>query len=95
VEDIVTGPRLSSCIYLRAVIDETMRMSPLGAAEGIREVLLGGIDVKGHYIEVGLNVGTAIYALHHDEEIFHDPFLFRPERWIVSESVSAKKRGRD
>lgn len=89
VEDIVTGQRLSSCRYLRAVIDETMRMSPPGVAEGIREVLPGGLVIDEHVIPAGINVGTALYALHHNRDIFRDPFVFRPERWIVSESVSA------
>ena len=88
VDDIVTGPQLSSCIYLRAVIDETMRMSPPGVAEGIREVLPGGITIQGHFIKEGLNVGSALYALQHHQEVFGDPFVFRPERWMVSESVS-------
>ena len=91
VDDIVTGPQLSSCIYLRAVIDETMRMSPPGVAEGIREVLPGGITIQGHFIKQGLNVGSALYALQHHQEVFGDPFMFRPERWIVSESVPAAR----
>ena len=80
VDDIVTGQRLSSCKYLRAVIDEMMRMSPPGVAEGTREVLPGGIVIDDHVIPAGVNVGTALYALHHNQDIFHDPFVFRPER---------------
>lgn len=89
MDEIVTGPRLSSCIYLRAVIDETMRMSPPGVAEGVREVLPGGINIQGHFINGGFNVGSALYALQHHQEVFGDPFVFRPERWIVSDSVPA------
>ena len=88
VDEIVNGSRLSSCTYLRAVINETLRMSPPGAAEGAREVLPGGITVEGHFIKAGFTIGTAIYALQHDQEIFQDPFVFRPERWLVSENVS-------
>jgi cytochrome P450 len=61
-----------------------MRMSPAGAAEGIRKVLPGGIDVQGYFIGAGLDIGTAAYALHHDQEIFRDHFVFRPQRCIVS-----------
>ncbi|KAL8688586.1 MAG: hypothetical protein Q9218_005534, partial [Villophora microphyllina] len=87
-EEIVNGSKLSDCVYLRAVINETMRMSPPGVAEGIREVLPGGITIEGHTIPEGYNVGSALYAIHHHQDIFGDPFVFRPERWIASETVT-------
>lgn len=90
LDEIVTGSRLSSCTYLKAVIDETMRMSPPGVSEGIREVLPGGVNLQGRFLREGLNIGTALYALHHHQDVFGDPFLFRPERWIVSGNVSAE-----
>lgn len=37
-------------------------------------------------IPAGTNVATDTYALHHNEQIFPDPFDFRPERWIEDEN---------
>ena len=37
-------------------------------------------------IPAGTNVATDTCALHHNEQIFLDPFAFRPERWIEDEN---------
>ena len=90
LDEIFTGSRLSSCRYLKAVIEEAMRISPPGVSEGIQEVLPGGVNVQGRVIREGLNIGTALYALRHHQNVFGDPYLFCPERWIVSDNVSAE-----
>jgi cytochrome P450 len=83
VEEIVAGQELNSCGYLRACIDEAMRMSPSVGGLLPREVLKGGITVDGHFIPEGTVVGTPHYAVHHVEEYYPRPFDFVPERWIA------------
>lgn len=39
--------------------------------------------VDGHVIPPGTQVGVNIYALHHNEEYFPEPFVFKPERWLA------------
>lgn len=85
IDEIRSGPKLSSCKYLRACLDESMRMSPPVAADLPRKVLPGGMRLGGDMIPAGTSVGTDTYALHHNEQIFPDPFKFRPERWIADE----------
>ncbi|KAG7413201.1 Cytochrome P450 monooxygenase AKT7 [Fusarium oxysporum f. sp. raphani] len=80
------GAALYSCQYLRAFIDETMRMSPPVPADLAREVQEGGIVVDGQYIPKGMKVSTASYCMHHNPDIYPEPFKFRPERWIVDEN---------
>ncbi|KAF2261474.1 cytochrome P450 [Lojkania enalia] len=82
VEDIVTGPTLSACAYLRACIDETMRMTPPVAGALPRQVLPGGIDIDGRHIPAGLDVGVPHYAIHHNPEYYPQPFTYMPERWL-------------
>lgn len=95
IDDVKLGPKLSACTYLRAVIDESLRMSPPGSSDMLREVLPGGLKVQGtdEVIPTGTNVGTPIYALHHDPEIFPQPFSFRPERWISESSENQNQHG--
>lgn len=87
-DDISMGPQLSNCKYLAAVINETLRLSPAGANEFPREVLAGGLRIGDEYFPPGVNIGCAFYALFHDKNIYKDPSVFRPERWIVGDGVS-------
>jgi cytochrome P450 len=91
-DDIKAGARLASCRYLRACLDETLRMIPAAPSETIRIVLRDGLEVNGEVLPEGTSVGTSLWSLSHDEESFRDPWIFRPERWIVDESngVSAE-----
>ncbi|TVY84640.1 Cytochrome P450 monooxygenase apf7 [Lachnellula suecica] len=97
-EEVRSGAQLAACTYLRAAIDETMRMNPPSASDMLREVLPGGLRIAGtnEIIPPGINVGTPLYALHHDAEIFPEPFRFRPERWIADknnvESIESVQR---
>lgn len=91
VEDIHAGPQLNSCVYLRAVIDEAMRLSPPVGGALPREVLPGGIDIDGHHIPAGVVVGTPHYALHHHPSYYPAPFIFTPERWIAGSSSSVTR----
>lgn len=85
VDSIVYGPKLLSCVYLKACIDEGMRLTPSGVSELSREVLRGGITIKGEHFPEGTIVGTSPWVNSRNEEIYGDPNLFRPERWIADE----------
>ena len=83
VDAIRAGPVLNSCVYLRAAINETLRMSPVVAQPLWREADPGGCTVDGEFIPAGLDVATNIFSLHHNASIFPDPYTFKIERWIV------------
>ena len=91
VEDICSSPTLNRCVYLKAVIDESMRLSPPVGGILPREVLPGGIDIDGLHIPEGVVVGTAHYAIHHNPSYYLEPFTFNPERWIPDSSPTVTK----
>lgn len=93
VSDIKSGATLSGCIYLRAVIDETMRIAPPAGVPLQREIIGDGMMIDGDYLPAGTLVGTAIYALHHSPEYFEDPERFEPRRWM-SEETTLEERAR-
>ena len=83
------GPKLKSCTYLRACIDEGLRLE--GGATFWREAGPGGATVCGEYIPPGYEAGICMYAIGHNEEYFPSPFAYQPERWLPSETDPAKQ----
>jgi cytochrome P450 len=88
VEEIASGPKLTSLVYTRSCIEEALRLSPPVTAHLPREVLAGGLTIDGHFFPKGTIVGTSAYAIHHNPEYYPEPFAFKPERWIASTSAS-------
>lgn len=85
-DDTRIGPRLSSCKYLRATIDETLRISPPASGTMWRELPATDkrpLVIDGHVIPPGVQVGVNTYAILHNPEYFPDPFNFVPERWLA------------
>jgi cytochrome P450 len=89
LDDIRIDTELNSCTYLRACIDESLRLAPPAGSCPFRQVQEGGAIVDGEYFQPGIDLGVGIYSIHHNAEYFPEPFAFRPERWLVSESSSA------
>jgi cytochrome P450 len=82
--EIKSGQALNSCVFLRACIEESLRMSPPVGGALWREVEEGGLYTGKELVPKGVDVGVGIYALHHNEEYFPAPFTYLPERWIMS-----------
>ncbi|POR32446.1 APS8, partial [Tolypocladium paradoxum] len=90
-ENIGMGVQLNSCTYLRACIDEALRMSPPVGGALWREVGPGGMTVDSLFLPGGIDVGVGIYSLHHNDKYHKDPFKYLPERWLVGESSATKE----
>lgn len=87
IDEIRGGPTLLACQYLRACIDESLRMCPAGPSELQREVLRGGLEVEGDFIPEGVLIGTSGWSLQHNEEYFKDAYSYCPERWIADDKT--------
>lgn len=84
-DDIRIGAKLSRCKYLRATIDETLRISPPAAGTLWRELPAtdrSPLVIDGHVVPPGVEVGVNTYAILHNEEYFPNPFNFLPDRWL-------------
>jgi cytochrome P450 len=56
VEDIVGGPKLLGCKYMRAYVDEALRMSP-GVPGFLTREAPDGASIDGHYFAPRVQVG--------------------------------------
>lgn len=89
VQEIRAGPTLNSCTYLRACIDEALRISTPVIAPLYREAGRGGAVVYGVYVPEGYEAACQGYALHHNEKYYPNPFSYYPERWLDHDSPVA------
>ncbi len=75
--------RLDDEAFVRAVLDESMRLYPPAWAIGRRAVSEHLAD--GIRIPAGAVVIVSPWLLHHDARWWADPATFRPERWLDEE----------
>ncbi|KEZ42082.1 hypothetical protein SAPIO_CDS6308 [Scedosporium apiospermum] len=79
-QEMPTYERASKLPYLDAVIQETLRIwGPLSAA--FPRVSPGRL-ISGHYIPKGTIVSTSSHATSRDPEVFPDPEVYNPDRWL-------------
>lgn len=86
--DIRIGSKLESCKYLRASVDEAMRLIPSVPNMLPRCVQRGGIVVDGELLPEGTILGCAQWSLHRNNDLFDDANAFRPERWLDDDDDS-------
>ena len=76
----IDGQSTNCLPYLKAIIDEGLRLYP-PIPIGLPRVSPGE-TVDDHYIPKGAVVFTSMWAATHSEENFHHALDFKPERWI-------------
>ncbi|KAH0594228.1 hypothetical protein MHUMG1_08067 [Metarhizium humberi] len=83
-EDIVWDANLASSVYLRAVINEVLRLLPPACGVHWRECERQGFAVGPDRVPMsaGSDVGMSLFSVFRDGRIYRDPVRFWPERWI-------------
>ncbi|KAI4121066.1 MAG: hypothetical protein LQ341_007461 [Variospora aurantia] len=78
--------------YLRACINEGMRLHPSVGLTMPRTVPPGGATISGYYFAAGYRVGINAAVIQYDQDVFGaDADVFRPERWIEGDSVRMQR----
>jgi cytochrome P450 len=85
-DDIVASyDAVKNLPFLRAVLDEAMRIIPPTSAGLPRRTPPEGTEIMGQWIAGDTSVSMPIYTMHHDPEIFPHPEEFNPHRWMDPE----------
>lgn len=90
-EIIAPWSKVKNLTYLRACIDESMRLAPPVATELIRRTPPDTtMMIDGELIPPDTNVSIAAYTAHRDPSVFPDPETYDPSRWMAKGSDSLR-----
>ena len=78
VEEVDSG---ESEDYLVATIQETQRRRPV-LPNAAPRLTMEPIEVGGWHYEPGVCLVANSYLLHHDPDVYPDPYAFKPERFL-------------
>lgn len=82
---------VSQLPYLRAVVEESLRIRPASSMGLPRVVPKGGRMVAGRFIQEDVTVSVPTYSLLRDPEAFEEPDKFNPDRWITGDKEKMNK----
>lgn len=79
--------------YLDAVVMEGLRCFPAIPMSLPRLVPKGGRTIDGYLVPEGTVVSCQAYSVQRlDDEVFPEPRVFRPERWLEEKGDAERKR---
>ncbi|KAF7169722.1 hypothetical protein CNMCM6106_004532 [Aspergillus hiratsukae] len=91
-EDVPPYEAIKDLPYLRACIDESLRLRPSLEAGLPRIIPKGGLSVSGEWLEEGTTASVSTRTVHRDPTIFgENPEDFVPERWLRPDSVKMQR----
>ena len=81
-EEIAPYEKVKYLPYLRACLDESLRIFPPISHGLTRQTPEEGSEIAGHYIPGGTTVAVSSFIAHRDPVIFPEPEKFNPDRWL-------------
>ncbi|KAH6981572.1 cytochrome P450 [Ilyonectria sp. MPI-CAGE-AT-0026] len=82
---------ISQLPYLRACIEESLRLRPASSMGLPRVVPKGGRTIAGHFIDEDVTVSVPTYTLLRDSTTFDRPEEYDPQRWIDGDTEKMSK----
>lgn len=81
-EVVVAYEQVRHLPYLRACLDEALRMFPPSTFGLPRRTPPEGAPILGDFIPGETTVSISAYVAHRDPTVFPEPEEYRPERWL-------------
>ena len=92
IETRIDHDKLNALPYLRACIDEALRLTPPNPSHLPRLVTNHGISIDGEWLPPGVTVGTCAYAMNRNPINFSRPSSYIPERWLETRAAGPTPR---
>ena len=81
----ITDSDVPSLRFLQWILKETLRMHPPGPLLSWARLAVQDARVGKHVVPAGTTAMVNMWAISHDEAIWGDPWVFRPERFAEEE----------
>ena len=91
-ETIAAYARVKSLPYLRACLDESLRILPPLPRGLERKTPPQGMTILGEHIAGGITVSVPTYTAHRDPTLFPKPDTYIPERWLDESDAMKEMR---
>lgn len=82
---------VSKLPYLRACIEEALRLRPPSSFGLPRIVPKGGRCIANKFIPEGVTVSVPTYSILRDESVFKDASVYNPDRWLTHDPEEKKR----
>ncbi|KAL9229022.1 hypothetical protein vseg_004540 [Gypsophila vaccaria] len=83
---VVNETDVTSLTYLTAVIKEVLRLHPPGPLLSWARLAIHDTVVDGYHVPAGTTAMVNMHAITHDPEVWSDPQIFNPNRFLESGS---------
>lgn len=87
-EVVASYGKIKHLPYLRACIDEGLRMMPPVIFNLPRRTPAEGTTILDSYVAGDTSVSMSAYVIHHQDSVFKDHDTYNPERWLGEEGKS-------
>jgi cytochrome P450 len=87
-DGVIAYDKVKHLPYLRACLDESLRLFPPTPHGLPRETPPDGTNILGDYIPGGITVAMSAFVAHRNESTFPQANEYIPERWLGEESKS-------
>ena len=78
---------VSALPYLRACVEESLRLNPPLGIGLPRVVPPTGYDIAGQHFDGGTTVSVPLYTIQRNPELFPDADSYVPERWLSKDPI--------